>query len=361
MTLPRVSVVMPIRNEADFIARSLGAVLAQDYPAELVDVIVVDGQSTDGTPDVVDRVIEGVGRSNVRRIENPKRIVAAGLNLALPLATGEVLVRVDGHCEIAPDYVRQCVRHLTEDGVDGVGGPLETVGDGPVPRAIAAAMSSRFGVGGSPFRTVRGETRLVDSIAFPAYWRRVVERAGPFDEELVRNQDDEYNYRLRKMGAKLLLAADVRCRYFSRATFRRLWKQYFEYGFWKVRVLQKHPRQMRARQFAPPLLVAALAAGLATAPFTTWGRRGLAAVAIAYAAAVASASVGTARSSRAVETPGTPVSPVSAALLARAFATLHLAYGGGFLAGLVRFASRWRLSDEPAPGPAISLSESPRS
>jgi glycosyltransferase involved in cell wall biosynthesis len=344
---------MPIRNEEDFIARSLGAVLAQDYPADLLDVIVVDGQSTDRTAAIVDALLEA--RPNARRIENPGRVVAKGLNLALGQARGDVFIRVDGHCEIAPDYVRNCVQHLTREAVDGVGGPLETVGEGSVSRAIALAMSSRFGVGGSPFRTHRSgagdsSSRLVDSIAFPAYWRRAVDQAGPFDEELVRNQDDEYNYRLRKLGAKLLLADDVRCRYFSRASFGRLWKQYFEYGFWKVRVLQKHPRQMRARQFAPPLLVAALLAGLGAAPFSAWGRRGLGAVAVAYAASLAAASVGTARKNR----------PVSAALLGRAFATLHLAYGGGFLVGLVRFWNRWRLSDEPGPSAAISLPDSSR-
>src|SRR5438132_14210048 len=124
-------------------------------------------------------------------------------------------------------------------------------------------MSSAFGVGGSAFRTVSDRTLLTDTVAFPAFTRAALEKAGAFDEELVRNQDDEYNYRLRKLGAKILLASDVHSRYFSRATLPGLWRQYFQYGFWKVRVMQKHPRQMRLRQFGPPLFVATMLMSLA--------------------------------------------------------------------------------------------------
>jgi glycosyltransferase involved in cell wall biosynthesis len=307
-------------------------VLAQDYPPDRLEVIVADGLSTDGTPQIVTSFQPN--HPNLRLIENRKRIVATGLNLALSQARGEVLVRVDGHCEVAPDYVRRCVEHLSRDGVDGVGGPLETIGDDSVARAIALAMSSLFGVGGSPFRTRHGETRLVDTVAFPAYRRAAVERAGPFDEELVRDQDDEYNYRLRKGGAKLLLAADVRCRYFSRSDFRSLWRQYFQYGYWKVRVLQKHPRQMRWRQFVPPLFVAGVLGGLALAPFSRWSPLWLLALSVLYALAMTLGSLGAARRG------GWRLLP----LLPRAFATLHFAYGSGFLAGLCRFWNRWGFS-----------------
>ncbi len=148
-----------------------------------------------------------------------------------------------------------------------VGGPLETVGESLTARAIAAAMSSRFGVGGSAFRLADSETQFTDTVAFPAYQRAVIDAAGPFDEELVRNQDDEYNYRLRKLGVKILLARDVRSQYFSRATLTKLWSQYFQYGYWKVRVMQKHPRQMQLRQFVPPLFVITLIAFLLLSPF----------------------------------------------------------------------------------------------
>src|SRR5439155_7654973 len=129
-----------------------------------------------------------------------------------------------------------CVSHLVDDELEAVGGPAETIGESYIARVIAAAMSSRFGVGGSAFRVHESTTQFTDTVAFPAYTRAAIDRAGPFDEELVRNQDDEYNYRLRKLGVKILLASDVRSRYYSRATLQRLASQYFQYGFWKVRV-----------------------------------------------------------------------------------------------------------------------------
>jgi hypothetical protein len=265
-------------------------------------------------------------------VDNAGRIAPTGLNAALRVARGEIIVRVDGHCEIATDYVRRCVECLGREQVEGVGGPIETVGETAVARAIAAAMSSRFGVGGSAFRTVKGRRMLVDSVAFPAYTRRAVERAGLFDEELVRNQDDEYNYRLRSLGARLLLAPEIRSRYYSRGTLRSLRRQYFQYGYWKVRVMQKHPRQMSARQFAPPVFAAALLILVALSPFSLAGRLALAAVACAYVAANLCASVSAARRE------GWRLLP----LLPASFATLHLAYGFGFLAGLIKFRNRWR-------------------
>lgn len=326
---PFVSVVLPVRNEAGFIARSLEAVLAQDYPAEHMEVIVSDGMSTDGTRDIVQSFC--ARHPNVRLIDNPGRIVPTGLNAALAQARGEIIVRVDGHCEIAPDYASRCVQHLMRDGVDAVGGPLETVGQTALAQAIAIGMSSTFGVGGSAFRTVANRTLLTDTVAFPAYTRAAMDRAGPFDEELVRNQDDEYNYRLRKLGGKILLAADVRSRYYSRSSFRSLWRQYFQYGYFKVRVLQKHPWQMRPRQFAPPLFIAALLFSLLLAPFSPFGPYLLALTAGSYFAVNLGASI------LAAAKKGWPFLP----LLPVIFATLHVSYGAGFLVGLVRFWNRW--------------------
>jgi glycosyltransferase involved in cell wall biosynthesis len=319
--LPRVTVVMPVRNEERYVERSLGAVLAQDYPPELLEVLVADGMSTDGTRRLVERL--GRGR-DVRVIDNPRGIVAPGLNAAIAEARGEVVVRVDGHCEIAPDYVRRAVEHLRRGGVAGVGGPVETVGETPLARAIAAAMSSRFGVGGSAFRVGVDAPVWADTIPFPAYPRRVLAAAGPFDEELVRNQDEEYNYRLRGAGEKLLLAPDLRSRYYSRADLRSLWRQYFQYGFWKARVLEKHPRQMRPRQLGPPSLVAALAAGALAAAWSPAGLAVLAGIAAAYLLAAGAAALMVA-----VPWRYRPLMPVI-------FAAMHLGYGCGFWAGLGR-------------------------
>lgn len=324
-----VSVVMPVRNESDYIGKSLRAVLAQDCGAERVEVLVADGCSTDGTREIVQDFARRF--PSVRLVDNPGRIVATGLNRVIAEARGEIIVRVDGHCEIAPDYVRRCIAHLRSGEAEGVGGPLETVGETAVARVIARAMSSWFGVGGAPFRVRTKGTMLVDTVAFPAYTREVMERAGPFDEELVRNQDDEYNYRLREMGARVLLAEDVRSRYYSRSSLKALWKQYLQYGYWKVRVMQKHPRQMRLRQFVPPLFVAGLLLAALIAPFSEVGRYLLAGLTGAYAGAslLASALV----AARGLEP--------AMALLPLVFAVMHFAYGLGFLGGLVAFVHRW--------------------
>lgn len=345
--LPLVTVIMPVRNEGAYIDASLAAVLAQDYPPDRIEILVADGRSTDGTAEVVRRLQDR--HPNLRLIDNPGRIVPTGMNLALREARGDILVRVDGHCEVRPDYVRRCVEHLQRDAVDGVGGPIETIGETPLARIIALGMSARFGVGGSTFRTVSDRTMPADTIPFPAYRRAAVERAGLYDEELVRNQDDEYNYRLRGLGGKLLLAADVRSRYYSRSSLRSLWRQYFQYGYWKVRVMQKHPRQMRRRQFVPALFVAALLTGAALSPVLSLARWGLLIAVGLYASAALVAAARTARGH------GTR----AFALLPVVFAILHLSYGTGFLWGLLRFWNRWgdRRTRELSPNPSLAVSQ----
>jgi len=326
---PFVSVLMPVRNEAAFIQRGLMAVLQQDYPRERIEVIVADGLSDDGTRDIVNVLRRQ--NPNVSLIDNPGKIVSTGLNAALRLARGEIIVRVDGHCEIAPDYVSRCVSHLTDDKVDGVGGPLETVGETYQARVIAAAMSSTFGVGGSAFRTGTSEAKFVDTVAFPGFRKETIERAGAFDEELVRNQDDEYSCRVRKLGGRILLTPDIQSRYYSRASFRKLWKQYFQYGYWKVRVLQKHSRQMSARQFVPPLFVLTLLLAILSSPLFMMGRWLLVSVLGAYAVLNLVATIIAARRTGWRSLPLFPI----------AFTIIHVAYGAGFLVGMLKFWNRW--------------------
>jgi len=326
-----VSIVMPVRNEAAFIGRGLTAVLGQDYSCDRLEILVLDGMSTDGTRAIVEELGRGHPQISLRLIDNPGMIVPTGMNIALGQARGDIIVRVDGHCEIAPDYVKRCVEHIAKDGVDGVGGSVDTVGGTRAAVVIAVAMSTRFGVGDSAFRTESGKTALADTVPFPAYTRSVIRMAGGYDEELVRCQDDEYNYRLRELGAKLLLAADVRSKYYSRASLRSLWKQHFQYGFWKVRVMQKHPKQMRPRQFVPPLFALCLCLCLCLSFLFPWGWVCLAATAGSYALANLAASAVTASKKgwRYIT------------LLPVVYAVLHVSYGLGFLVGLVRFWNRW--------------------
>lgn len=327
--MPTVSLILPIRNEAKHIRGCLESIALQDFPHEQMEIIIADGLSTDNTKVVV----ETFKPSGIPLIwlDNPDKIVPTGLNLAIRQARGDVIIRVDGHSEIASDYVRRCVWYLQNQAVQGVGGPMETIGENYISEVIACAMSSSFGVGNSAFRTLINKTLLVDSIPFPAYTREIIQTAGLYDEELVRDQDDEYNYRIRELGGKLLLAADVKSRYYSRASLAKLWKQYFQYGYYKVRVLQKHPRQMSLRHFVPPLFVLSLILSILLALLTPWGRVLLAIVAGCYLVANLIASLMTAAKK------GWRYSP----LLPLTFAILHLSYGSGFLWGLIKFRKRW--------------------
>jgi succinoglycan biosynthesis protein ExoA len=344
---PFVTVIMPIRNEGNFIVRSLGAVLSQDYPARQIEVIIADGMSDDSTREHIKKMI---ANSNIPVcvINNPGRIVPTGMNVALALARGEIIIRVDGHAIISPDYIHNCVRVLQQGQAECVGGPMETICETTESSTIAIAMSSPFGVGGVAFRTGVSERRYVDTVAFGAYKREALERAGLFDEELVRNQDDEYNYRLRKLGARILLTPEVWSRYYSRTSLRSLCRQYYQYGYYKVRVLQKHPRQMSARQFAPPAFVGALVLSFLMAPFFTSGKVMLLLIGGTYLVANLLATVLTWRKTESRNHHVLLILPVC-------FAILHLGYGSGFLFGLVRFWNRWGHQEPTAPFPTTQL------
>ena len=324
---------MPVRNEADLIRRSLGAVLEQDYPRELMEVIVIDGMSTDATREIVADIAKTDSR--VRLLDNPKQIAPTALNIGTHESKGEIVIRVDGHCEIARDYVSRCVEHLENGDADGVGGPIETIGEGFVAEAIAIAMSSKFGVGGSAFRTIDDQNIFVDTIAFPAYKRSVIQTAGGYDEEMVRNQDDEYNFRLRKKGFKLLLAADVRSRYHSRATMGKVISQFAQYGFWKVRVLQKHPRQMSLRHFIPSIFVLSLLVFLIATSFTPLGL------------VLFGALFGSHLLINLLFSLSASIREGIRFFLILPFIVLaiHLSYGIGMLIGLFKFILRWRESN----------------
>jgi len=327
---PSVTVIMPIRNEATFIERSLGAVLAQDYPADQLEVLIADGMSRDGTREIVARMAEAHPRIAVAVVDNPGNTVPTGFNRALARARGEVVVRVDGHCIIGPEYVSKCVAALRASGAENVGGRIEHLGEGNIGRAIARARGSRF-AGGSRYNYSDRE-EWVETVYLGTWPRRVFESIGGFDEEQVRNQDDEFNYRLRSRGGKILLVPHIVSTCYTRSTFGSLWRQYYEYGYWKVRVMQKHPRQMRPRQFVPPAFVASLVISLLAAPLWTVGAWSLGLTAASYTA------VNLAASWR-----GTRGEPWGARLLVPvAYAVLHVAWGTGFLVGLVRFAGRWR-------------------
>ena len=323
-----ISLLMPIRNEEAHIRQTLEAVLHQDYPQDQMEVLIADGMSTDSTRRIVQEYQQK--HPNLRLIDNPGRIVPTGINAALRQAKGEVIIRVDGHTLIAPDYVSSCVGALQTSGAENVGGRMDAVGEGAFPETVTLATSSPFGVGGARFHYSEKE-EWVDTVYMGAWPRRVFQKIGLFDEELVRDQDDEFNYRLREHGGKILLSPKIKSKYTARGTPNSLLKQYFQYGYWKVRVLQKHPRQMRPRQFVPPIFVAALIGALFLSIILPLGWIALLLVAGSYLLANLTASVVTAAKN----------GWRHLLLLPVVFAILHLGYGLGFLVGLFKFANRW--------------------
>ena len=333
-----VSILMPVRNEGRFLRHSLAAVLGQDYPKDHLEILVLDGMSTDETRAIIRHY--RADHPHVRLLNNPGHIVPTGLNIGLREAKGDIIIRVDGHTRIAPNYVSACVQALKETGADNVGGLMRGVASTPFGEAVVLATSSPFGVGNARFHYAETQ-EVVDTVYLGAWPREVFTRIGGFDEEMVRNQDDEFNYRLRAAGGTIVLTPTIQSHYQVRSTPRGLWRQYFQYGTWKVRVLQKHPRQMRARQFVPPLFVATLLVTALLAPVSQVARVVLAATGALYLLANGTASLRSARHT-----------PWRARLrLPLAFALLHLAYGAGFLVGLVKFAHRWKDRGQPLSAP----------
>lgn len=329
---PFVSVVIPMRNEEKHIRRCIDSVLAQDYPRDRFEVLVVDGESDDRSLEI----LASYG-DRIRVLRNPARIVPTAMNIGIRAARGEIIARVDAHTTIEPDYLRQGVEALLRTGADNVGGPMRTVGGSRVGEGIARAMDSPFGIG-AYFHFAR-EDREVDTVYMGMWPRRTFERIGLFDEELVRNQDDELNYRLRKAGGKVFLTLSMRSHYQNRQSYRALAQQFFQYGLWKVRVLQKHPRQMSWRHFVPPAFVGFCTAAPLWSLWQQWMLPFVGVAAGAYLLLTVLAAAEVARRH------GWSLWPYVLA----AFVVIHWAWGSGFLLGLIRFAPRWWRSEPPPP------------
>lgn len=325
---PFVTIILPIRNEASYIARCLDAVVAQDYARDKIEILIADGQSDDGTREIA--ASYSARDPRIRLMDNPNRIVPTALNRAIRASRGEIIIRVDGHAVISPDYVRRCVEIQSEVDVECVGGAIETVGENDTSRGIAIAQSSPFGVGSAAFRYAR-EARYVDTLAFGAYRRGVFERVGWFDEDLVRNQDDEFNFRLIRAGGKIWLDPRICSTYFSRSTLSGLWNQYFGYGFWKIRVIQKHHSVASWRHLAPAaLVVTVIGAAVASILLRNGVPLLLAAFIYGFGLLTATLILSIRNGWRYL-----PILPL-------AFAAMHFGYGLGFLAGLIRWnAPSW--------------------
>ena len=313
---PKVTVVIPVRNEAGTIEACLESVLVQTEPS--LQVVVVDGMSEDATAEIVRRVRERDPR--VELLDNPGRVVPHAMNIALAAARAPWLVRVDGHATIPPGYVAQALAHLETGRWGGVGGVKRSVGHTPAGRAIAVAMGSRFGVGGSTYHYGRRQTE-VEHVPFGCYPTALAREIGGWDERLVVNQDFEFDHRIRLAGHRILFDPELVIDWDCRQSVPDLYRQYRRYGRGKVKVALLHPDSVKPRHLLPPAFVAVAAVSALTA---TVRPRALAVMA-PYAAAlgVAGATVG-----RRQLTPGERM------LLPAAFAAMHVGWGIGFWRGL---------------------------
>jgi glycosyltransferase involved in cell wall biosynthesis len=252
---PPVSVIMPVLNEELHLEESVAAVTGQDYPGEL-QIALALGPSTDGTDAVAQRLRDADAR--ILLVPNPSGRTPSGLNAALAATDHPIVVRVDGHALLPPDYIRTAVEVLARTGADNVGGVMAAIGTTDFERAVACAMRSRLGVGAAAFHT-GGEEGPAPTVYLGAFTRQALERVGGYDEGYLRAQDWEMNHRIRSSGGLIWFTPDMRVTYRPRSSVRALARQYRHYGRWRRQIMRQHPGTVSARYLAPPTAVAGLA------------------------------------------------------------------------------------------------------
>jgi succinoglycan biosynthesis protein ExoA len=340
--VPRVSVLIPCRNEGQYLAQCLASVVASDFPHDRLEVLVIDGDSTDQSPAIVDRV--ALRHPFVRRLANPRRITPAGLNIGIRACAGDIIIRLDAHAAIAPDYVSRCVDVLRTSGADNVGGIMRTRprGAGRLARAIGAVTSHRFGVGGSYFRAHPSGPMWVDTVFGGCYPRAVFERVGLFNERLVRGQDMEFNQRLRRAGGRILLDPSIVCDYYARSSPTEFARHTWTNGVWAIVPFLHSPvMPVRARHLVPLGFVLSLVLAAVLGITTSVGPGPFLAISGSYGLGALLAAADVARRERDLM-----LAPPAVAC----FALLHLAYGLGSLWGLARVAWEWvRGARRPVP------------
>lgn len=256
-----LTVICPIYNEEQYIVECMESILRQDYPKDELEVIFVDGMSTDGTRALV--ADYAAKYPFIHLLDNPKRIVPTALNTAIRVAKGDLVARIDAHAKYPDNYLSVLARKLQTLEADNVGGVCRTLPakETPLCQAIAAALSSPFGMGNSYFRIGADHDRQVDTVPFGFFRRSLFDRIGMFDEELIRNQDDEFNGRIIREGGKIFLVPEVVIDYFARDTIGKVSRMFYQYGLFKPLVNSKLGNPATVRQFFPLAFVLALIVG----------------------------------------------------------------------------------------------------
>jgi succinoglycan biosynthesis protein ExoA len=314
---PAVSVILPVLNEERHLSAAVRSVLAQDYPGE-IHVVLALGPSKDRSDEVAAELAKD---ARVTLVPSPTGRTPNGLNLAIAASRYPIVARVDGHSVLPPDYLRHAVEVLERTGADNVGGLMSAQGVGDMEQAIAAAMTSKLGVGNAPFH-VGGSEGPADTVYLGVFRRTALDRVGGYDETFTRAQDWEMNYRIRSTGGLVWFSPELSVSYRPRSSLSTLAKQYFHYGRWRRQVMRAHPGSINLRYLAPPLALLGVVAGLVLSTFLS----PLAlTVPAAYLLLVVAGSL----------VVGRKLPPAALAALPLVIATMHMAWGAGFL-------SSWR-------------------
>ncbi|EST26377.1 glycosyltransferase family 2 protein [Streptomyces roseochromogenus] len=334
--LPAVSVIMPVLNEERHLRGAVQAILAQEYAGEL-EVVIALGPSTDRTDEIAAELVHETAAHESKRVHtvpNPSGRTPAALNAAIKASRHPIVVRVDGHGMLSPNYIATAVRLLTETGAQNVGGIMHAEGENDWEHAVAAAMTSKIGVGNAAFHT-GGEAGPAETVYLGVFRREALEQQGGYNEEFIRAQDWELNFRIREAGGLVWFSPELRVSYRPRPSVRALAKQYKDYGRWRHVVARYHSGSINLRYLAPPTAVCAIAAGIvAGVALTPWGF----AVPGGYLAAIAAGSVLAGKGL-----------PLKARLqIPVALATMHMCWGWGFLTSPKSLAKKVIASRRPA-------------
>jgi glycosyltransferase involved in cell wall biosynthesis len=344
----KVSVIIPVRNEGPHLHKCLSSLLKQTYPATDYEVIVVDGRSSDRSRDIVDEF--RVGYPNLQLLDNPAGIAPTAMNIGIRQATGDVIVRADGHNVYPPDYVENCVRYLDQTGADNVGGPWITVAPNESlgARLVAALLSSPFGVGNASYRTSAKEG-FVDTVPFGAFRRELFDRIGLYNEKLVRNQDIDLNARIREAGGKIYLTPALSTYYHPVTKFSQLLRVTFRNNLWHLFTLRENAHSLEFRHVIPAMFVCGILLLSLLSPFSHLALFALMAVLVIYLLTGAYFALRYA----------TSFGFAALSILPFAFLAFHLVYGFGILAGSIYLVKR--PSAQPIrPGMPIGANPDPR-
>lgn len=317
----KISIVIPVYNEENFILKCLDSVYSQDYPNNLMEIIVIDGESRDRTVELIKQYF-----GNVKVLNNPDRIVPISMNIGIKEAKGEYIVRLDAHCEYPQNYLKRLINRISQGDIDNVGGVLETLpyDDSNKSKAIATALSTRFGVGNSHFRVGTTKEIDVDTVPFGCFPKEVFIKYGLYDKELVRNQDDELNARILKGGGRIVLLSDVTIKYYSRNSIIKVAKMFFQYGLYKPLVNNKLKKVTSLRQLVPLLLMIGLILGAALSLFFSLFRMFYVTGLLLYVVLNLFASLNNSRT------------PMIFGYLFICYPVIHFSYGWGYLNGIFK-------------------------